>query len=261
LEKHLLLFFPFLQNFVSPHPDFFTEAWSLSVEEYAYLILPLLMFSMFVLFRNIPKHKVFLYATLISILVLVIPKLNFYFNHSFQDMTDWSSGYRKVVLYRLDSIYLGFLVVYLMKYFNSLFIRMRTLLLWSGLVLFAGLHLTILMFKLDPENYAGFFVWVYLQTVMLSLALIFPYFATLHSGILKKLVIFVSLRSYAMYLVNYSIVLLTLQRIADFQLVTLKGKIGFLLLYLLISTGISMLIYTYFEKPILRYRDNNIKRI
>ena len=44
LPKSVLLYTLFLQNFVVDHPDFFTEAWSLSVEEFAYLLLPFILF-------------------------------------------------------------------------------------------------------------------------------------------------------------------------------------------------------------------------
>jgi peptidoglycan/LPS O-acetylase OafA/YrhL len=33
-------YYLFIQNFNSPHPDFFPEAWSLSVEEWFYLLIP-----------------------------------------------------------------------------------------------------------------------------------------------------------------------------------------------------------------------------
>ncbi|HKK11365.1 MAG TPA: acyltransferase, partial [Flavobacteriaceae bacterium] len=50
LPNKLLLYFPFLQNFLGSHPDFFTEAWSLSIEEYSYLILPLSLYFGFAIF-------------------------------------------------------------------------------------------------------------------------------------------------------------------------------------------------------------------
>ncbi|MFM9911077.1 MAG: acyltransferase family protein, partial [Chitinophagaceae bacterium] len=37
-------YFLFLQNFNSPQPGFFSESWSLSVEEWFYLLIPLFIF-------------------------------------------------------------------------------------------------------------------------------------------------------------------------------------------------------------------------
>ena len=52
--KGTFSYFLFLQNFTAPHPDFFTEAWSLSIEEYAYLFFPLMLFMVLGFLR---KHK------------------------------------------------------------------------------------------------------------------------------------------------------------------------------------------------------------
>jgi len=52
LPKDIKLFFPFLQNFSSAHPDFFTEAWSLSIDEYGYLILTIIFYGLLYIFRG-----------------------------------------------------------------------------------------------------------------------------------------------------------------------------------------------------------------
>ncbi len=44
LVPELGQYFIFIQNFAFAHPDFFTEAWSLSVEEYSYLLMPLVLY-------------------------------------------------------------------------------------------------------------------------------------------------------------------------------------------------------------------------
>ena len=50
-ENRLVNYFFFTQNFNIGHPNFFTEAWSLSVEEYAYLFLPFLLYLSFYIFK------------------------------------------------------------------------------------------------------------------------------------------------------------------------------------------------------------------
>src|SRR4051812_22345461 len=39
-DTYNLLYFVFLQNFIKPAPEFFRHAWSLSIEEWFYLLLP-----------------------------------------------------------------------------------------------------------------------------------------------------------------------------------------------------------------------------
>jgi peptidoglycan/LPS O-acetylase OafA/YrhL len=60
-------FIVFLQNFATPHPDFFTEAWSLSVEEYAYIIGPLILYILLLFRKNNLKEK--LYIVMVFIII------------------------------------------------------------------------------------------------------------------------------------------------------------------------------------------------
>ena len=41
LPDHLARYFTFMQNLAWPHPEFFGEAWSLAVEEWFYLCIPI----------------------------------------------------------------------------------------------------------------------------------------------------------------------------------------------------------------------------
>jgi len=97
--KGIGVYFAFFQNFNTPHPDFFTEAWSLSIEEYAYIIGP---------------------------------RLNFHFNNDIHNMREWSQHIRKVVIYRIDSVYYGFLMAFLMYYYNATMMRFKGLLFGVG---------------------------------------------------------------------------------------------------------------------------------
>lgn len=57
-------YFIYLQNLNWPHPEFFPEAWSLAVEEWFYLLTPLLLVGMT---RFMPRRRAFLVtATLIG---------------------------------------------------------------------------------------------------------------------------------------------------------------------------------------------------
>ena len=71
LPQNIDSYFLFLQNFSNPHPNFFTEAWSLSVEEYAYLLVPLTLYFCLSFFKNTDRNKLFLYVTVILILVFL----------------------------------------------------------------------------------------------------------------------------------------------------------------------------------------------
>ena len=260
LPKNLWLYIPFLQNFISPHPNFFTEAWSLSIEEYAYLMLPLLLYLSFFMFKRHFK-QLFLKLTLAMIIALFAFKISYYFNANVTSYKEWSSGFRKVVLYRIDAIYFGFLLVYFIKKYNTFFMQKKKLFSAIALVVFGSTHLLIYYFSLYPQTYLGFYVFLYMPLVLLSCALLFPYFIDLKQNrILKNVFYFISTRSYAIYLVNYSLILLTIQRYYEVDQISFFAKILFLVLFLSSTIIIAQIIYLFFERPILSLRDKYVSK-
>lgn len=256
LPKAIGLYIPFLQNFSTPHPDFFTEAWSLSIEEFAYLLLPFLLYLSFRLLKNSNKERLFLWVTLICVFGLTFLKVLYYFTVEINSLHDWSASFRKVVIYRIDSIYIGFLVVFVIQRYPEIMKKHKLHLLIAGISIFMLLHLFIYSLNLLPETHLGFYVFVYLQTVILSLAFLFPYFSRLnYSGVFLKPIKFISINSYSIYLVNYSIVLLGMQEIFDVSSATIFQKLGLIFLFLSVTLIFSNLIYRYFELPILKFRD------
>ncbi|SNR32956.1 Peptidoglycan/LPS O-acetylase OafA/YrhL, contains acyltransferase and SGNH-hydrolase domains [Lutibacter agarilyticus] len=261
LPENWALYIPFLQNFIAPHPNFFTEAWSLSIEEYAYLVVPSLLFYSFKLFNKGNKQKLFLYTTLIVVVLLTFIKINYYLNTTIVSYHSWSISFRKVVIYRVDSIYIGFLLAYAISVYKQFFNSYKKHLLFFGILGFFGIHLIIFSYQLTPEINPFFYVFVYIQAVLISIALVFPYFITLnYTGVCFKPIQFLSIHSYAIYLVNYSIVLLILQEFFNFEDMSLSQKGGMALLFLTITLLISKLIYHFFELPILKYRDRVFSR-
>ncbi|MCO4822856.1 MAG: acyltransferase [Flavobacteriaceae bacterium] len=257
----LYLYIPFWQNFTTQHPDFFTEAWSLSIEEYAYIILPLLLYFGFFVFKNLKAKKVFLVLTLVMIGVLFMLKISYTLTAEVDTYKIWSGSFRKVVIYRLDSIYFGFLLIYFLRQFPNWFVRYKKQLLLFGVFLFGLLHISIFWFKILPQTHLAFYTLFYLQLLIFSLGLTFPYFSSLkYNGLWKPLIYYISTRSYAIYLVNYSLVLLTIQhylKIEDFSEIQ---KIAVLIGYLILTVVISEFIYKWFELPILKYRDKKYLR-
>lgn len=258
LPDNIGSYFVFLQNFSSPHPDFFTEAWSLSIEEFAYLILPASMFVAFKLINHC-RTSIFLWTTGILILLGLLLKIKFYVEADIETYKDWSAEFRKVVIYRLDSIYLGFLLIYVIRVFPTFFIKWKFLFLSMGLLIFAGTHFLIYTLQLQPQTHLGFYTFAYLPIISISCGLMFPYAIDMRRLVkLNTFIYFISTRSYAMYLINFSIILLSIQEIVDFNSITITVKLCLCLIYLTLTVGLSNFLYLYFERPILRYRDRKI---
>ena len=257
LPRKILLYFPFLQNFTSPHPDFFTEAWSLSVEEYSYLILPLVLFlSLYFFGRNYRRQKIFIWVTLMLILIQFLIKLKYYTEVNIESYKDWSSTFRKVVIYRLDIIYYGFILVYLFSKYPDFLIRNKKVLFTLSFLLFIFTHLIIYILEVLPQTFLAFYVFGYLPIIAICCGLVFPFVMKLNpiNGI-QKLIYFISTRSYAIYLINYSIILLNLKRILNLDTMSSLMKSVVVVLFLILTVVFSELLYRYFENPILKYRD------
>lgn len=249
-------YFSFLQNFNGPHPNFFTEAWSLSIEEYAYLVVPLFVYLAIYLFKSKCKKQLFLGVTIAAILGLTYIKFNYYLNANIDSVKIWSATFRKVIIYRIDSIYIGFLLIYLIRAYNYYTKKYRVSIGLLGLLLFVALHFSIYSFKLSPETHLGFFVFMYLQGVVVSLGLLFPFFVSLDiKGAFKKIIVFISTRSYAYYLINYSLVLLSIERFINISEMQFFAKLVVLSLYLSVTILLSEFVYRYFERPILSFRN------
>lgn len=59
------LYFLFSQNLFSNHPSFFPEAWSLSIEEWFYLLIPIIIYILLKLFKVSSKNSVIITAVFI----------------------------------------------------------------------------------------------------------------------------------------------------------------------------------------------------
>lgn len=253
IVKDIWLFIPFIQNFTTPHPDFFTEAWSLSIEEYAYLILPLVIYLTLYIFKTMSALKVFIITTVLSISILFLFKIQFYNSVEVESYRSWSSQFRKVVIYRLDAIYYGFILVYLMTKYRF-FMRQKNVLGIIGCSIFIISHLFILLLGITPENFELFFSVFYLPLISLSIALVFPWFIGLKTNnYTLRLFTYISTRSYSIYLVNYSLVLLTLQHFFSESVFTL-------ITYLIITIIVSELLYQFIEQPFLKLRERLVPR-
>lgn len=253
------LYFVFLQNFSTAHPNFFTEAWSLSIEEFAYIIGPIFLMFFLRTFKKLDIQILFLIMAIVVIVIVTLFRIQFHCNTELHTLKEWSASLRKVVIYRVDSFFYGFIAVFFMLKYKDYFKRNRNRIFLLGMLLFFLIHSLVFFFSWQPENAQLFFVVFYLPIVSVCLLSTFPvflYFDNFQS--LKVSITNISILSYGLYLVNYSIVLLTLQRYIDVSQLSHLEKGTVLLVYWSLSFGIAMGIYKYFEKPIMDLRDSEL---
>ena len=242
LNKYLVTYFMFLQNFHKPYDFLFWESWSLSIEEWFYLFLALTLVLLFRISEHKIKPKKII---LITIIIFLFFPLIYRIVHS-NSTLDIDLYFRKLVLTRLDTIGFGLAGAYIHWYYSSL---------WSkGKNFFFVLGFTTLIIFITNNLENNFFSQTYYYSFIgLSILLILPKLESLkNENIPFKPIQFLSKISYSMYLLHMPL----LQIISKIFKAT--NKIESILVYItfwLITFVLSNIIYKKFELPIMNLRD------
>ena len=250
LPSHVSRYFYFSQNLASPHPEFFAEAWSLAVEEWFYLLIPMCIFCT-IRFTSISARQAFLTW---SIGVIVAVTLFRIFRAQVLDLetvNSWDSMLRKQVLTRLDSIMFGVLGAFLSIYHTVAWRKHRMMLLVFGIL--------ILVFdKMAAESWTSYRNYVTFTATSLGTLLLLPKLGELQTPKHRMFLIFgfVSSISYSMYLLNFSLVKYI---IVDYLIQILptaytRDAVVYAA-YWAITVGLAYLVYKTVELPFLNLRD------
>lgn len=245
--RHVL----FLQNFAWPGSSLMPESWSLAVEEWFYLTIPLVLMLV---------HQVLGKSGALTALyglcgyIVLFTALRGWV--ALETTAPWDEGFRKVVVLRLDAIAWGGLAAWLLRFkgqWMATYVHIHAvlgslLLLASGFWIYTGVLNTF-------ETYAH-------KTVLFSatsagVALLLPLLYTWHQGPRRwpwvtYSITRVSLYSYSLYLVHFSLVLPLLQTSAWAQPLS---TLPLLVLYIVFSIAAAALVYHLFEKPMTNLRE------
>lgn len=250
-------YFIFLQNFSSPHPSFFPEAWSLSVEEWFYLLIPL-SFYFLIRFTRIPRKNLVLIVVFTLIVMITFFRIYRVNQLGINDFESWDNYIRKTVLCRLDSIMFGFLGAWISFYHPEKWVKRKSATFIPGLILIFIPQIVNYLsgYNLFFNNYLSLPITAF--GTFLMLPLLSNYKSA--KGVIARFIRFVSIHSYAMYLVNFSLVQLIIipsltTTILFFTSSHLTLSICRYILYWLLSFLLSMLLYRNFEKPMMGLRE------
>jgi peptidoglycan/LPS O-acetylase OafA/YrhL len=253
LPDGIFRYFCFSQNFASSHPDFFNEAWSLCVEEWFYILVPIFIF----LLNGLLKIKTKISILLTSIFFLVLPIVFRYFRFSELDLKhvhSWDLLFRKQVVTRLDSIMYGVVGAYLSYFYPRIWKMKKEFLFITGIaILLAGR-----IFELLNTSNLDLYSCVFSFSINAVGALfLLPYLSNIKTGhgILFKIITFLSLISYSMYLLNLSVIQASIINKIQMPLLTDTSQQSVkYLIYWVLTLFFSFLLYRYFEKPIMNLR-------
>lgn len=244
----------FIQNLISPHPDFFPEAWCLSVEEWFYLLFPFLCYLGLKLHLN--RRKVILAVTFAFLIVPFVLRLFAYATD--YELAYWGNNYRNIVIFRVDSLMYGILGAYLQRYKTAVWIRMK----YPGIILSVLLIMCLTAYAAFKGN-LKFWPVCYENLESIAALSALPYFSRLgniRSQRLAAVFTFISTISYSMYVLNLSIIqwrvipaFLSITHLREMA----AGHLGILsfALFWPFTLGSAYLLYRYFERPMMDLRD------
>jgi peptidoglycan/LPS O-acetylase OafA/YrhL len=249
-----LHYLTFSQSLFSRHPHFFPEAWSLAIEEWFYLLVPI---GLWLVLRFAGRQQ---RTAILIYIVSVIITVTLYRIYMIGKLTgtpgfEWQHDIRKVVVLRLDAIMYGFLGAYAAYYYPASWPRRRWLLFITGLMLcFGGRYM--------GGRYPVFYQYANMSATCLGVLCMLPMLAsiTTGSGPVHKALTFISIISYSMYLLNYTvvqnIVLPGICKLAGIDINTSLGGawVAWALFYIL-TIGMSWGLYRYYERPMTQLRE------
>tara|TARA_A100001015_G_scaffold190753_1_gene212551 strand:+ start:851 stop:1885 length:1035 start_codon:yes stop_codon:yes gene_type:complete len=231
----------FIQNFfkIVVNIDYFSISWSLSVEEWFYLIFPLFLFS-FIKFLKFNNQKLIIYASILFIIIIFL--LRFI---NIED-NEWGSGVRRIVIYRLDSIVFGFILYFYKDKISDKILNKISLLI--GIFVASVILYKILEINASKNLILYKIIFHYIVAFWGSLVVLLFYIIDkkIKKSYLIKLNLFLGKISYSIYLFH----LLIIYIISLLNISILSSIFTFLLTQIIISS----ILYFYFEKPILKLR-------
>jgi peptidoglycan/LPS O-acetylase OafA/YrhL len=242
----------FSHNLVAPFADaFFAESWSLAVEEWFYLLAPLLVFLFSAVFSRQRK-----YGVLIAMLFVIAACTAARFWTAQFTSASIDSALRKIVLLRLDALAFGVLLAWLERYQPAALAKLSRV-WWLGLTLMlltiaylAHLSETLAFFAPPMDQHRILAPLLFTLLPIASALLLAGAQATRMKT--RAWISNQSLWSYSMYLLHFPLLLLILHFSGSLKNPATIA-LAFFTWYAATIIGAAA-IYRWFEKPIMDLR-------
>jgi peptidoglycan/LPS O-acetylase OafA/YrhL len=252
-------YFIFCQNFNTPHPSFFFEAWSLSVEEWFYFLIPLIIFTSAGLFRVKPKMSIWA-CIVIIILVSILFRYYRYLTIPLTGVDIWGAFFKGQVVTRLDSLMFGVAGAYFSYYYPLTWIKYKSQTFILGM---AGVIVIYVLPKWLFPNSAFYYCNISFILTSITVLFVLPFLSQLKTGrgCLYKIITFISLISYSLYLTHATLILgWIITKISILQSGSRSAILIRYALYWILSLTIATLLYKFIEMPFMALRDR-MKRV
>lgn len=250
-------YFVFLQNLWHPMLPFFPESWSMAIKEIPYFILPF-VFLLLAPFTTRCRERAFVWIVVTVLLLAFLAKVAYHFHQPVHTLAQWNVSLRSVALFRMDAVMLGILAGWVQLQYPDFWKRMAKPMLCFSLVLFATLAILVGFIHVDIAQFPAFWNIFFLPLISVASAALLPFFSLWTRGPqrLEAPVAFLGGVSYSVYLLHYSLVLYLMKYYTDTHSFSIWQLHGFTAAYLCVTFVLSWLLYTFFEKPLLKLRND-----
>jgi peptidoglycan/LPS O-acetylase OafA/YrhL len=242
----------FAQGLAWPHPQFFTEAWSLAIEEIFYLLAPVVAMALLPFARSRAR-------VLVLLLLAVASVAAFRTEYVLARNPDWDAGVRKVSLVRLDCIVSGVIAAYACRRWR-MSTAVRTGLAASGL---GGAAYSAWLLAVGWVRYSLVVRALFFSAVPAAFAALLPLTSEIVGDSLPATVTGgtrrLALWSYSLYLTNLPVL-----RLVDWAGLTARTRLGCVALFagdVAVAVGWAALNYRWLERPIMAQRDRVATRL
>jgi peptidoglycan/LPS O-acetylase OafA/YrhL len=242
----------FVQYLTYRYGNFFPESWSLSIEEWFYLTLPLSILLFSLIFRINFKLNIIITAISIIVVSLLIRYL-ISVNTVIDTINEWDNRLRCPVVTRLDSIMMGVVGAWFYQYKKLQFVKYKNVLFFLGALIFL---LNKLLYSFEVITFNGIYSKVLYFTVLpFSILLMLPFIYYLNpvkNRFFYCLITKGSLISYSLYLLNLTV-------ISSLLLIPLEINYWYkFFLFWFLSIVFAFLMYKYIELPFMKLRDKKM---
>ena len=250
-------YFVFTQNLNHKLPLFFAESWSLSIEEWFYLLTPVALFFALRVSKTSIKSTT-LIVLIAGIIAIIGYRLYLFRTLNLTDFEELNLQITRQVLPRLDSIMFGVLAAYISFYFPKIWNKAN---LWIIPIL-GFIAFYYLKFK-NPSNTSEYtVVWLPIikSFIVFSSLPFLAQWKEFRFSKISKAVTFISLISYSMYLTNLTVVIHIIIKHAIHGNYLHKHVLPSYweyeyLLFWAITIVLSYLTYVTIEVPFMKLRD------
>lgn len=257
-------FLVFSQSLAWPQdkPYFYSESWSLALDEWFYFLTPVLLGVAAWIFRKSRKNQ----FLAVALLLIIVPALARIGVSGVADVWDWDERVRRISLLHLDSTGWGVLAAIMNRWHSAWWhSRMREK-AWFGLALtllaIAGAA-GLMTYGWQVFAHGRLNDLVLIVAPAAGMAFMLPWLSSIRPSMpwQSQFMTRAADYSYSIYLAHLPVQMLMLHLLHLYQ-IDVKENIGFFfILWILLVVGLSMLVFHVFEKPVSDLRDRFTKKV